>query len=128
MKKKISVSLLALVLCVPAVALLSGAVPLPAQKDASALLSLEQRKAIARGLYGRIELVKSSGAADYKVCITNNSAAADLRVQVVGGLADSPGRWEIVEGLPDFRVYVSNSVSAADLLICFVNSNPGPVR
>ncbi len=128
MKKKILLSLLALVLCVPAVALLSGAVPFPAQKDASALLSDGERKAIARGLYGRIKFVKTPGAADYKVFVTNNFSVADLRVQVVGGLADSPGRWEIVEGVPDFRVYVSNSVSAADLLICFVNSNPGPVR
>ena len=128
MKKKILLSFLSLVLCVPAAVLLSGSVPLPVQKDASALLPDGERKAAARGLYGRIKFVKTPGAADYKVFVTNNSSAADLRVQVVGGLADSPGRWEIVEGLPDFRVYVSNSVSAADLLICFVNSNPGPVR
>ena len=103
MKKKILLSFLSLVLCVPAAVLLSGSVPLPVQKDASALLSDGERKAIARGLYGRIELV-------------------------IGGLADSPGRWEIVKGLPDFRVYITNSVAEADLLICFVNSNPGPVR
>lgn len=128
MKKKILLSFLSLVLCVPAVALLSGAVPLPAQKDASALLPLEQRKAIARGLYGRIELVKSSVAADYKVYVTNSHSSADLRVQIVGGLADSPGRWEIVKGLPDFRVYITNSVAEADLSICFVNALPGPTR
>lgn len=128
MKKKILLSFLSLVLCVPAVALLSGAVPLPAQKDASALLSLEQRKAIARGLYGRIELVKSSVAADYKVYVTSSHSSADLRVQIVGGLANSPGRWEIVKGLPDFRVYITNSASAADLSICFVNALPGPTR
>ncbi len=128
MKKKILLSLLALVLGVPAVALLSGAVPFPAQKDASALLSDGERKAIARGLYGRIELVKSSVAADYKVYVTNSHSSADLRVQIVGGLADSPGRWEIVKGLPDFRVYITNSVAEADLSICFVNALPGPTR
>lgn len=128
MKKKILLSFLSLVLCVPAAVLLSGSVPLPVQKDASALLSDGERKAIARGLYGRIELVKSSVAADYKVYVTNSHSSADLRVQIVGGLADSPGRWEIVKGLPDFRVYITNSVAEADLLICFVNSNPGPVR
>ena len=128
MKKKILLSLFAFVLGVPAAVLLSGSVPLPVQKDASALLPLEQRKAIARGLYGRIELVKSSSAANYKVCITNNSAAADLRVKIVGGLANSPGRWEIVKGLPDFRVYITNSAASADLSICFVNGLPGPTR
>ena len=128
MKKKISVSLLALVLCVPAVALLSGAVPLPAQKDASALLPLEQRKAIARGLYGRIELVKSSGVADYKVCITNNSAAADLRVKIVDVQANRPGLWELVEAAPDFRVYITKHTSEADLQIQFDADFPGPTR
>lgn len=128
MKRKILLSLLALVLCVPAAVLLSGAVPFPVQKDASALLSDGERKAIARGLYGRIELVKSSVAADYKVYVTNSHSSADLRVQIVGGLADSPGRWEIVKGLPDFRVYITNSVAEADLSICFVNALPGPTR
>ena len=128
MKKKILLPLLALVLCVPAVTLLSGAVPFPAQKDASALLPDGERKAAARGLYGRIELVKSSVAADYKVYVTNSHSSADLRVQIVGGLADSPGRWEIVKGLPDFRVYITNSVAEADLSICFVNALPGPTR
>lgn len=128
MKKKISVSLLALVLCVPAVALLSGAVPLPAQKDASALLPLEQRKAIARGLYGRIELVKSSGAADYKVCVTNNSAAADLRVRIVDVQANRPGLWELVEAAPDFRVYITKYTAEADLQIQFDADFPGPTR
>ena len=128
MKKKISVSLLALVLCVPAVALLSGAVPLPAQKDASALLPLEQRKAIARGLYGRIELVKSSGVADYKVCITNNSAAADLRVKIVDVQANRPGLWELVEGAAEFRVYITKHTSEADLQIQFDADFPGPTR
>ena len=128
MKKKILLSLLALVLGVPAAVLLSGFVPLPVQKDAAALLPDGERKAIARGLYGRIELVKTSAAADYKVYVTNNSSAADLRVQVVGELADSPGKWKIVEAMPDFRVYVVNNASAADLLIYFVNAGPGPTR
>ena len=128
MKRKISVSLLVLVLCVPAAVLLSGSVPLPAQKDASALLPDGERRAIARGLYGRIELVKSSVAADYKVYVTSSHSSADLRVQIVGGLANSPGRWEIVKGLPDFRVYIANNASTADLLIYFVNAGPGPTR
>ena len=128
MKRKILLSFLSLVLCVPAAVLLSGSVPRPVQKDASALLSDGERKAIARGLYGRIELVKSSVAADYKVYVTNSHSSADLRVQIVGGLADSPGRWEIVKGLPDFRVYITNSVAEADLSICFVNALPGPTR
>ena len=128
MKKKILFSLFAFVLGVPAAVLLSGSVPLPAQKDASALLSDGERKAIARGLYGRIELVKSPAVADYKVYVTNNSSSADLRVQIVGGLADRPGRWEIVKGLPDFRVYITNSAAEADLSICFVNALPGPTR
>ena len=128
MKKKILLSFLSLVLCVPAVALLSGAVPLPAQKDASALLPLEQRKAIARGLYGRIELVKSSGAADYKVCITNNSAAADLRVRIVDVQPNRPGLWELVEAAPDFRVYITKHTAEADLQIQFDADFPGPTR
>ena len=128
MKKKILLSLLALVLCVPAAVLLSGAVPFPVQKDASALLSDGERKAIARGLYGRIEFVKVSEMADYKVYVTNNTSAADLRVQVVDAAPDSPGKWKIVEAAPDFRVYVVNNASAADLLIYFVNAGPGPTR
>lgn len=128
MKKKILLSLLALVLGVPAAVLLSGSVPLPVQKDASALLSLERRKAIARGLYGRIELVKSSGAADYKVCITNNSAAADLRVRIVDVQPNRPGLWELVEAAPDFRVYITKHTAEADLQIQFDADFPGPTR
>ena len=128
MKKKISVSLLALVLCVPAVMLLSGSVPLPAQKDASALLPLEQRKAIARGLYGRIELVKHSTAADYLVYVTSRETEADLRVEVVGSGAVRPGQWEIVNSGGDFRVYVTNRATEADIIIYYVNSAPGPTR
>ena len=128
MKKKILLSLFAFVLCVPAAVLLSGSVPLPVQKDASALLPDGERRAIARGLYGRIELVKTSAAADYKVYVTNNSSSADLRVQIVGAGANSPGRWQIVKAAPDFRVYIVNNASTADLLIYFVNAGPGPTR
>lgn len=128
MKRKILLSLLALVLCVPASVLLSGAVSLSAQKDASALLSDGERKAIARGLYGRIELVKSSGFADYKVCITNNSAAADLRVKIVDVQANRPGLWELVEGAADFRVYITKNTAEADLQIQFDAAFPGPTR
>ena len=128
MKKKNLLSLLALVLGVPAAVLLSGSVPLPVQKDASALLPDGERKAIARGLYGRIELVKSPAVADYKVYVTNNSSSADLLVQIVDGLANSPGRWQIVKGAPDFRVYIANNAASADLLIYFVNAGPGHTR
>ena len=128
MKKKILLSLFAFVFCVPAAVLFSGAVPLPVQKDAAALLPLEQRKAIARGLYGRIELVKSSSAANYKVCITNNSAAADLRVKIVDVQANRPGLWELVEGAADFRVYITKHSSEADLQIQFDGDFPGPTR
>ena len=55
MKKKILLSLLALVLGVPAVALLSGAVP--AQKTATVRSSFETKKEIAYKLYGRIKIV-----------------------------------------------------------------------
>ena len=117
MKRKILLSLLALVLCVPASVLLSGAVSLSAQKDASALLSDGERKAIARGLF-----------ADYKVCITNNSAAADLRVKIVDVQANRPGLWELVEGAADFRVYITKNTAEADLQIQFDAAFPGPTR
>ena len=126
MKKKILLSLLALVLGVPAAVLLSGSVPLPVQKDASALLSDGERKAIARGLYGEIQLVTSLAFADYCVYITNHSAAADLRVQVVKNFADSPGKWKIVDANADFRVYITKNPVEADVYIQFTTSFPGP--
>lgn len=126
MKKTILFSILAL--CFSA-ALLSADVPAGgsvAQKDAFALRTPDERKVIARGLYGRIEIVKSSSAADYRVFITNISSAADLRVAIVNTNATSPGKWEIVDAAPDFRVYITNSSSEADIQIEFTNHFPGP--
>lgn len=121
--KKI-LSILALALCVPAVPLLSNAVP----KDASALRSVEERKMIARGLYGRIELVKHSTAANYRVYVTSCETEADLRVEVVRLGANRPGQWEVVSSGGDFRVYITDRATEADIIIYYVNIAPGPTR
>lgn len=118
MKKTILFSILAL--CVP----FSGAIPAP--EDVCFARTDGERKAIARGLYGEIQLVTSLAFADYCVYITNHSAAADLRVQVVKNFADSPGKWKIVDANADFRVYITKNPVEADVYIQFTTSFPGP--
>lgn len=122
MKKYILFSLFALILCVPFSA---GEV---AQKDASALRPAEERKVIARGLYGRIEIVNAPAAANYCVYITDITAEADLRVEIVDTFANSPGKWEIVDGAPNFRVYFVKSPAEADIMVYLTKHFPGPTR
>ena len=117
MKRKISVSLVALALCVPAVALLSGAAPV--QKTAEVRNAFETKREIASKLYGRIKIVKS--APDYRVKIVKRSA--DLRVQIVKKFPDAPGKWQIVDSLPDYCVEIVDV--GEDLSIEFVDKFPG---
>ena len=116
MKRKISVSLLALVLGVPAAVLLSGAGFLSPQKEATAL---ETRKEIALKLHGRIKLVDA--APDYRVKIV--SGAPDLRVKIVSTPASSPGEWQLVDAAEDYRVEIVKG--AEDICVMFVDYFPG---
>lgn len=116
MKKKTLLSLLALVLGVPASVLLSGAGFLSPQKEATAL---ETRKEIASKLYGKIKIVKAG--ADYRVRIVKG--AADLKVKIVNNFADSPGKWKLVDNLEDYSVEIVPG--AEDLTVMFVDDFPG---
>ena len=53
-------------------------------------------------VYGRIQYVTTFP--DVKVRVVRSFA--DLRVQVVTSFANKPGRWQIVDHLPDFRVQI----------------------
>jgi hypothetical protein len=53
-------------------------------------------------IFGRIEYVDVFE--DYSVRVVE--MFADLRVVVVPCLADAPGKWEIVDNLPDFRIKI----------------------
>ena len=140
MKRKISVSLLALVLGVPAVALLSGAVSLFHESESdremrrelgvSGAVSLfhesesivrlpEERRAIAKKLYGDIKIV--TAGADYEVRVVD--AGADLRVKVVDAGALYPGRWRFVDAGEDYRVKFVDA--GADIEVQFVNAGEG---
>lgn len=124
MKKTILFSILAL--CAP----FSGAMPADVlvQKDVCAGRPDGERQAIARRLYGRIQFVKHSTEADYRVYATSRVTEADLRVQIVPGGATCPGMWQIVNSGGDFRVYITNLATEADIIIYFANSAPGPMR
>lgn len=112
MKKTTLSSLLALALCIPAVALLSGASALEPPKG-------ETRKEIASKLYGKIKIVKAG--ADYRVRIVKG--AADLKVKIVNNFADSPGKWKLVDNLEDYSVEIVPG--AEDLTVMFVDDFPG---
>lgn len=84
-----------------------------------------RRKALARGLYGRIQFV-SSGE-DYKVRFVTRGFE-DLRVRYVLGDATKPGQWRIVSFDGDFRVRVVDT-PFEDLKIRIVESGfEGPVN
>ena len=116
MKRKILLSLLALVLGVPASVLLSGAGFLSPQKEATAL---ETRKEIASKLYGRIKFVDA--APDYRVRIVK--AAPDLRVRIVDAAPNQIGEWQIVDAAEDYRVQLVKA--AEDLCVMLVDYAPG---
>ena len=120
MKKKILLSLLALVLCVPAGILLSGAVS--AQKTSTVRSSFETKKEIAYKLYGRIKIVNYGE--DYTVRIASSSPDLDVCLVENSQYADRPGYWMIVENNEDFRVrFVPYS---EDISIQFVDRGGGP--
>ena len=70
-------------------------------------------------IHGRIEYV--TYLADY--CVRVVDFGADLRVQLVPYLADAPGKWEIVEELPDYRIKIVEQDE--DFTIEYVDSYPG---
>ncbi len=120
MKKKILLSLLALVLGVPAAVLLSGAVP--AQKTSTVRSSFETKKEIAYKLYGRIKIVNSGE--DYAVRIASYAPDLDVCLVELSQYADRPGYWMIVENNEDFRVRFVQY--AEDISIQFVANGGGP--
>lgn len=70
-------------------------------------------------MFGRIQYVTSFE--DYTVRVVDTFA--DLRVQEVPRLADSPGKWEVVDFLPDIRIKFVNK--GEDFTIEFVDELPG---
>ena len=109
MKRKISVSLLALVLGVPAVALLSGAVPASAVSQFCAAgeeirSGKPSRKELAASVFGRIQFVDYGE--DFKVRIASRNGDADKTVDIVTGGASSPGKWKIVSRNPDYKIRI----------------------
>ncbi|MBP3302033.1 MAG: hypothetical protein J6L64_02715 [Opitutales bacterium] len=62
-----------------------------------------RRKALARGLYGRIQFVNAME--DYKVRFVTHGFE-DLKVRYVLGDAKKPGQWKIVQFDGDFRVRI----------------------
>ena len=112
------VSLLALVLGVPAVALLSGAVSLFHESE-SIVRPPSERKALARKLYGRIQIVDTAG--DYRVQVVD--AAPDLRVKIVDAFPNSPGEWKLVDTAGDYRVQFVHAFG--DIRVKFVDAFPG---
>ena len=63
------------------------------------------RSDIAKGLYGRIMIVDKDE--DYRVrLVTPSSDYWDLRVDIVNGWEDRPGRWKIVERNEDYAVKI----------------------
>ncbi|MBQ8445599.1 MAG: hypothetical protein IJX22_04350 [Opitutales bacterium] len=80
-----------------------------------------RRKALARGLYGKIQFVTSGE--DYKVRIV--SGYEDLKVRYVLGDAKKPGQWKIVKFDGDFRVRIIDT-PFEDLKIRLVEFNEGP--
>lgn len=70
-------------------------------------------------IFGRVEYV--TAFEDFTVRIVD--MFADLRVQEVACLADAPGKWEIVDELPDFRIKIVDKDE--DFTIKFVDQFPG---
>jgi hypothetical protein len=71
---------------------------------------------------GRIQFVESF--ADYKVKAVEDSP--DLRVQIVENFADAPGKWQVVDSFPDYKIQLVDSLP--DFTIQYVNSLPGPSK
>lgn len=78
-----------------------------------------ERKALARKLYGRIQIVDTAG--DYRVQVVD--AAPDLRVKIVSTPASSPGEWQLVDAAEDYRVEIVKG--AEDICVMFVDYFPG---
>ncbi len=86
--------------------------------------TVEQRKLIARGLYGRIQ--RTDVNPHYRVRVVEGGMP-DLRVRVVSAtMANAPGRWQFVDVNPDYRV--SFVQGGEDLTISFVSGGEGPTR
>ena len=49
---------------------------------------------------------------------------ADLHVQVVESFPDKPGRWQMVESFPDYKIQFVDSFP--DFTIRYVDNFPGP--
>ena len=71
---------------------------------------------------GRIQFVDNSG--DYKVKAVESSP--DLRVQIVENFPDAPGKWQVVDSFPDYKIQWVDSFP--DFTIQYVNSLPGPSK
>ena len=109
MKKKILLSLLALVLGVPAVALLSGAFPVFAVPCLGAAgeevySGKPSRKELAASVFGRIQFVDYGE--DFKVRIASWNGDADKTIDIVTGDASSSGKWKIVSRNPDYKIRI----------------------
>lgn len=52
------------------------------------------------------------------------SSFADLHVQKVTSFPDQPGKWEVVESFPDYKIQIVESFP--DFTIKYVESFPGP--
>ena len=78
-----------------------------------------ERKALARKLYGRIQIVDTAG--DYRVQVVD--AAPDLRVKIVDAFPNSPGEWKLVDTAGDYRVQFVHAFG--DIRVKFVDAFPG---
>lgn len=70
-------------------------------------------------IFGRIQYVSSFE--DHTVRVVE--MLPDLRVQEVPFLADAPGKWEIVDAFPDFRIKIVSENE--DFTIEYVDMLPG---
>lgn len=89
-------------------------------------LPSEERREVAKKLYGRIKVVQSVHEADYSVYVSESSSWTDLLVFVADcmSMADKPGYWYFVnDSSCDFKIRFVNSRTEADVFIAFTNSH-----
>jgi hypothetical protein len=72
-------------------------------------------------IFGRIKIV--TGHPDYKV--QEVQSFSDLKVRKVEVCPDGPGKWQIVDDFPDYRIQMVDHFP--DFKIQYVTEFPGPV-
>lgn len=91
----------------------------PRRTPAPAVHTGTKRKPDVSKIYGRIKIVSSF--ADYRVKVVSHFP--DLRVKKVDHFADGPGKWQIVDHFPDYKIQIVDHFP--DFTIQWVDHFPG---